>query len=209
MSDNPDSFDNKEVEANKPPLRNNRWYDKQQEVKQSIELLGAFPEEILSVMSEGVNSVIERDYNVNELMRSFRSLGQDKVLALYKSKNKLRTLDQNPSMHKTVNYLFVVAEENRKAIAVRVLELVGTVHDYLQICKETGLTPTIEHIARIGEAFVAKGNVEARDMLEDVRREMMQIIVSGRKAQASPPAGAGTLEIKGDEAGMRLNLNHP
>lgn len=192
--------------------KHNRWYDKQPMVKQSVELLAAFPDEVLTIMAEGINSVIEREYRVQELLRSFKSLGQEKILALYKSKQKLRKLDQNPMMHKTVNYLFVVAEENKQQIARHVLELISTVHSYLLLMREAKQSPTLQHILEIRNTYVSHGIEAAKQQVKAIELEISQSLLLGRVSAAPaltpPPGPKREIEIKEDDSGgMKINFN--
>lgn len=188
---------------------NKRWYDKEPQVRQSIELLGSFPDHVLTVLAEGVNAVIERECQVHDMLRSFKSLGQEKILALYKSKKKLRALDKNPVMHQTVNYLFVIAAENRTRIAVQVLDLVSILHDYLLVCKKSGVDPTIQNIVRIRDEYVVHGIYNARHMLDIIRQEIAQLLIARRHGAVTPPPGDAKRQflVSDDEQGMRVNFN--
>lgn len=193
------------------PQKNKRWYDREPLVKQSIELLATFPDHVLTALAEGVNTVIEREYKVQELLRAFRSLGQEKVLALYKSKKKLRTLDQNPAMHQTVNYLYIIADESKNQIAQQVLDLVSIVYDYLQLCKKSDVTPSIQNIVRIRDEYVSQDIYAARHVLDIIRQEIAQLLISQRQGTITPPPPPPEpkrqMKLSDDEQGMRVNFN--
>lgn len=176
-----------------------RWYDKRPQVKQSVEVLTTFPDEILTIIAEGINVIVEREYKASELLKSFKSLGTEKILGLYKSKNKMRKMDQNPTLHKTINYMFVISEENQVAVAKQVLELVTVIHDYLKTCKETSQPATMNHVSKLRNSYVDKGLVDAKKLLKSIREEFIKTIENTTEYVPRPT------QITDSSGGMKIN----
>ena len=52
-------------------------------------------------------------------------------MGLHKSKNRRREYDDNGTMHKMMNYLYILGNDNQDYMAKKVLELVHYIQDYL------------------------------------------------------------------------------
>ncbi|MEB3286234.1 MAG: hypothetical protein VKJ04_01900 [Vampirovibrionales bacterium] len=194
-----------------------RWYEREPMVKQSIELLETFPDEILTIVAEGVNKVAEQEFRAAELMKTYKSLGQEKIISLYKSKNKLRSYDKNAMMHKAVNYFLLISEENRLVMSTKVIELVGVVRDYLHVCKEASEPPVALHVTTIRDSYVEAGLKGARQKLLQIRELFLgERFASRIKQPAAPPKAVVAnpesqsnrmTNLDDDDSGMKLNLS--
>lgn len=193
-----------------------RWYEQDPLLKQSIELLQAFPDEILTIVAEGVNQIAEDEFKAEELIRSYKSIGQEKILALYKSKNKKRSYDKNPTMHKTVNYILLISEENRTILAKKIIELVSVVRDYFQICKESQNRPVSTQVKSLRDDYIAKGLKAAQEKLKQIRQSFMQNIqstnngyISVKETRANAAKHDEKLRTNLDEQddGLRINFS--
>src|SRR5690242_14856760 len=90
-----------------------RWYDRQPKLSQAFKLIILLPDEVRSIISESLMLIANREFNANERENSFRTLGHDKILGLHKSKNKRREYDQNELLHKAMNYLYILSDDNQ------------------------------------------------------------------------------------------------
>src|SRR5690606_18151945 len=106
------------------PVSYKRWYDRQPRLSQAVRLMMLFPDEVKSIISDGIMLLANREFQVSEQMNSFRTLGSEKILGLYKSKNKRREYDQNELLHKAMNYLYILSEKNQDFMAEHILQLV-------------------------------------------------------------------------------------
>ena len=84
-----------------------RWYDQpgQESIRTSLKFLTSLPDEFLTIVAEGILKVAENEFKPAEL----KALGVEKVMAIHKSKNKARPEDNNPYLHKSVNYLAIMS----------------------------------------------------------------------------------------------------
>lgn len=138
-------------------MSNRRFYEGNPTVKLAVDSLFLFPDEIQRIIAKGFSTIAERDCNALELLKEFRMLGSDRVLALYKSKRKQRKYDNNPTVHGAMNYLLVMNEKSRVFLATKVIELVGFMQDYLKICKSHSYSPQIQTVEKISDVYIEHG----------------------------------------------------
>ncbi len=175
-----------------------RFYDGEPSTSQTVDLMLKFPDELQTVLANSMSQIAEGDYKADEILSDLKSLGTEKVLALYKSKQKKRPYDQNPSFHKAMNYMMVMTPQNRQAISGKVLNLMGHVQEYLQVCKEQGVQPTISTIENLAEVFVKQGPEQAKNLLNEIKE--------GKTETAPAPADNRSLmeNVQEEGQGMRI-----
>lgn len=149
-------------------LDHQRWYDKHKTVSKSVKLLETFPADIQDIIAEGIVRLAIRECHANELMADLRSLGPEKVLGIFKSKNKRRSYDVNSTVHNAMNYLFILSEENRLFIAGQVIEIVNFIYDYLKDCQKFKAPANPEEVAQITHAYIETGPEEAKKLLASI-----------------------------------------
>jgi len=183
-----------------------RWYEAYPKLTQSLSALETFPPQILDIILCGVIEVAENECRVNEILNSFKTLGTEKVLALHKSKARKRSYDRNPQLHKTMNYIYVLSDENRAFMAEKMLGLVQFVIEYLKACNEFQATPDGDEIGQLSTCYVRRGDVSARQLLDNIREKFEETVrLASAKAsgqQNELPAGKG---IRLDSNDMRIS----
>src|SRR4051794_91068 len=98
----------------KPPVTHNRrWYDNHPKIVEAVRLLEIAPAEIQTIIAEGVLLLIEKAFRITKLENTYSSLGRDKVLMLYRSKNRMRRYDKNILAHKIMNYMLCLNEKDQ------------------------------------------------------------------------------------------------
>jgi hypothetical protein len=157
----------------------------------SVELLETFPGEIQAVIAEGIIRLAERECQANEALSNLRSLGPDKVLGIFKSKNRRRGYDKNNPMHQAMNYLFILSDQNRVFIANQVIELVNFIYEYLKICRMYQVSARLEEVSELIRLYLEAGTVEAHQMLEDIRKRLQLL-------------GAAKTEIPGENIAQNV-----
>lgn len=157
-----------------------RWYDRQPRLAQAVRFLSLFPDEIKSIISDGVVLIANREFQVAEQMKSFRTLGTEKVMGLHKSKNKRREYDQNETLHKAMNYLYILSDQNQDFMANHILELVKYIQQYLGTCRAFQQDPTAEDVTAITRAYVEKGSAEVEAFLNQVRQLFYERMLSAK-----------------------------
>ena len=142
-----------------------------------------FPDEIKTIICDGVMILANREFQVNEQMKSFRTLGTDKIMGLHKSKSKNRNYDQNQIMHKAMNYLYILTERNQDVMAEFTLEIIGFIQDYLRTCQIFKADVSMERVADITQAYIESGADGARELIEAVREELHGKLVVSEGAE--------------------------
>ena len=148
-----------------------RFYDQDVNVSNAVEMFLLFPETLQEIIAEGLAQIAEIEYQANEALKDIRSLGTERVLALYKSKQKKRKYDQNPTVHKAMNYLMVISPENRHFLANRIIELMGYIQDYLKTCQMYTTSPEADKVQVLTDLYVQLGSDECRKFLTSVQTE--------------------------------------
>jgi hypothetical protein len=149
-----------------------RFYDEDPTVSQAVEALFIFPDEIQSIIAQAFAKIAERDCNAAEILKEFRTLGSERVLALYKSKKKQRKYDKNPTVHNAMNYLMVMDEKSRRFLATKVIELIGFMQTYFGVCRQHSTSPELSAIEAIAGAYAENGPAAAKTFLTTLEEEL-------------------------------------
>lgn len=178
-----------------------RWYDRQPRLSQSVRVMMLLPDEIKSIVSNGMIHLANMEYQVSEKMHTFRTLGTDKVMGLHMSKNRRREYDQNDLMHKMMNYLYILSESNQDAMANHVLTLMSHIQDYLQSCKVFKAEADMETVAEITTTYVEKGSGDVRQFLEHIKQKLHEQMLI--RDDAEP------IDFIDDVMGLKVTSNTP
>ena len=188
-------------------MNNKRFYDQDPLVSQAINLLMLLPGEIQTLVAECTAKIAESEYRANELMHNMKSLGSDKILGLYKSKQKKREYDQNLLIHQALNYLMLLSEENRRRIASRIVGLIAHIKDYLQFCRSCSMAPNLEHIREIRSTYLKFGPEEASRKIKHMEEQTFRM---GRRSRPIPSGiPAKTESIIEKQFGLHVRANLP
>jgi hypothetical protein len=186
-------------------MANRRFYEKHPTVKTAVESLLLFPEDIQRIIAKSFSRIAERDCNAMELLKEFRTLGSERVLALYKSKKKQRKYDQNPAVHEAMNYMLVMNEDSRLFLASKVIELVGFMQNYLKLCKQYETAPSMETLETISSSYVERGPEQTAAFLRYLDSEFKtRLLNTSSKEQGAKiviegiQASKADMRIKGD-----------
>ena len=188
-------------------MQKKRFYDQDPLVSQAIHLLLLLPGEIQTLVAECTARIAESEYRANELMHNTKSLGSDKILALYKSKQKKREYDQNPLIHRALTYLMLLSEENRRLIASRIVGLISQINDYLRSCQASAMAPSIEHMRDIRSTYLKLGPEEASRKVKHIQEQTFRLGRRVRPAPSGIPAKAESIIEK--KLGLRVRADWP
>lgn len=178
-----------------PEQQTQRWYDRHKTVSKSVKLLETFPLEIQAIIADGIVMLAERECQAHELLANLRSLGPEKVLGIYKSKNRRRSYDRNSTVHEAMNYLYILSEENRLFIANQVIELVNFIYDYLKSCRQYKLDARTDDVAELTKTYIESGAADAQQLLEQLQQRFSTSITEAiTKGE----------ELFNGEAGMKI-----
>ncbi len=153
-----------------------RWYDQNTRYAESVLVLEKSPPQLQSIIADGIIMLAEREFAVSRLMHAVKSLGHEKVLALHKSQNRRRVLDKNPRIHRAMNYLYILTEENRAFMATKISQMNQLVIDYLQACHQTHRSPQTDDIEEMLHLFIENNLPEAQAFLDALKHRLYQEI---------------------------------
>jgi hypothetical protein len=182
-------------------MHSNRFYDQDPVVSQAVKLLLLLPGEIQTLAAECLSKIAETEYRIIEMLQETKSLGSDKIMALYKSKHKKREYDQNPAMHRALNYLMLLTVENRRLLSHRVVGLISHLQDYLRSCQKFSILPTYQQMGDVATAFMQRGPEEATHLIQAME---LQSFRHGRGRQRGEPLPATGEFITERNVGMRI-----
>jgi hypothetical protein len=128
-------------------------------------------------------------------------LGTEKVLAIYKSKQKKRIYDKNAAVHKAINYLMVLSENNRLWISKRIVGLMAYLQDYLKTCRLYSAPPTQQSVDALTNVYVKFGPEEVKSYLKAVEAEFIN---QGRQKNPTAVQGAMVEVIMDEGIGLRI-----
>ncbi len=151
-----------------------RWYDRQPRLAQAVRLMSLLPDEIRSIISEGVMLLANREFEIKEEAQSFRSMGSEKIMGLHKSKHKRREYDTNEQLHKAMNYLYILSDENQDFMADHILRMMQYIQSYLSTCQAFQAAPSLEDVAGITNRYVEKGSNEVEKFINQLRQEFYE-----------------------------------
>jgi hypothetical protein len=154
---------------------NQRFYDQDPLLQESIRLTNGLSPEIQSVVANGFNWIATRQFQADTRLGNLKSLGSAVVLPLYKSKSKRRQYDAVPEFHTAINYLRVLQPEERHHVAERLMSFNRLVVDYVEKCKFTALLPDQNRLKKIAETFLPMEKERAHEYLLSVRQALLTI----------------------------------
>ena len=140
-------------ENSQPKAFQKRWYDQYDRIAHSIGLIEEFPPPFQRVLGESIIAIAENQCQVKNLMGELRELGPEKVLGLFKSKNKQRKYDSLPEVHQGINYMYILPDEERLLIAEQLIELAEKMGMGRARARGSEASPSQRHIERNESVF--------------------------------------------------------
>lgn len=191
-------------------MRQLRFYEKNPTVHKAVTLLFKFPPDIRSVLAKGFCAIAESDFDAHLVIKDFKRLGAEKVLALYKSQQKRREYDTDPYLSKAMNYLMILNPDQQFFLSVKLLDLIQVVRDFMVLCKKHAMSIQLAMIEKLTSTYVHFGLSEAQEFLVNAQGLMERMF---------PKSIAGLLEsqevkkarfwesIANEGSGMRLRIS--
>jgi hypothetical protein len=139
-----------------------RWYKRNPQLECSVRLLMLFTSPYNEVLFKAFKIMREVDIQIRIKQAGSQSLGEDKVLGLFKSKKKRRDYDQDPLTHRIMNEYWLLSEEHQNKMAILILQSVHLVFLYIKQFTAVQENPSLEDIARLSRQML-----EERSMLND------------------------------------------
>jgi predicted Zn-dependent protease with MMP-like domain len=148
--------------------RKKRWHDQRPEMAQAVHFLSSLPDDLQTILGNTVIAIADKEFKVHDLLTAFKSLGHEKVLGLHQSKKKRRSYDQNPTMHKAINCIYVLPEDQQQWLSNQLLVLMKYVIKYFESHKKYGVPATADTLKMLTQAFVNGGAAEAEKTLASI-----------------------------------------
>ncbi len=143
------------METNKGNPSKTRWYEKEENVALSVNLMESFPLSHEPLIGETLSRLAEKHCQVSQFLKNPRTLPPEKVLSLFKAKSKARSYDKVESLHHAMNCLYVLPETQRTLIATHVITVVDHLMEYFAICQHTNQPVDNAIMQGITDSFVA------------------------------------------------------
>jgi hypothetical protein len=172
-------------------------------------LLFKFPPDIKSILARGFCAIAENDFDAHILIQDLKSLGQEKVLSLYKSNLKRREYDHDPYLNRAMNYLMILSPDNQFFLASKVMDMLAVVRDYMVLCKKHSTAIQLKLVEKITRICVTCGLEEAAEFVVQIRRELEHLVARAKigKSHLLPPDTLSQESITSENSGMRIRQN--
>lgn len=158
-----------------------RFYEKNPTVKEAVISLFGFSGEIRSILAKGMCSIAESDFNAHIRINDLKSLGKEKVLALYKSRAKRREYDLDPYLSKAMNYLMILEPSDQFFLAVKVNDMIRVVREFMDLCQAYSQKIQLAIVERLTGTYVQGGLHEAQDLLSVIHGKFHKYFSGAKK----------------------------
>jgi hypothetical protein len=163
-----------------------RWYDRQPKLAQGVRMLILLPDEIRTIIGEALIALANNEFDVNKHSAALRTLGNEKIIGLHKSKNRRREYDDNETLHKAMNYLYLLSDQGQDFMADHILKMMKHITLYFSACVEFQVNSNPEEIATLAATYVSSGDAGVAQFLDMLREEFYSRLFSkNQSAQAS------------------------
>lgn len=160
-----------------------RWHDNRGDLSTAFDMLTDIPKEVLPLIADGIILKADKDFNAEALLRSLKSLGSEKVMALYQSRKKRREYDQDPDLFRIVNHFFVLPEQNQDKLARDFIGFTDLVVEYMATCESFDKKPLEKELHEIRNHFVNNGLESASKYLHTLHKDYEKIVNEDETSQ--------------------------
>lgn len=164
-----------------------RWYERQPQLALSVRVLTLLPDEVCSVLGEGLLKLMQDEGHETFMEKRYRSLGTEKVLGLHKSKNRRREYDKTEILHKAMNNLYLLSDESQDFIAAHILLMASFIQRYM--ANYLGYKPggTLEELGEMAQRFMSEQSPEeVATFLKKLREEFFSLVFGGAGNRNQP-----------------------
>jgi hypothetical protein len=131
---------------------NRRWYDHISNMTLAIHASSQLPTEIRGIIARNLSETInEHRYRLRGHNNPVVSLGQTRILGLFKAARKLRWYDPEPTLHRAFTLMSTIPEESLTDFATRLLQIkqyVDAQQEHFIFYHEQLLAETVEALLR-------------------------------------------------------------
>ena len=151
-----------EVENTTEPSFHKRWYDDNTHI---VYLIGTLPDLDDDLRTLLGRSIMRRISKACSLNRSLKSIGGDKVMALYKAQNKDRSYDKDPVLYKLMNHLMVLPDDDQAHFGQEGAHFVRIINQYIADSKANDIELTFTELEELSWKFVEFGVASLQDAI--------------------------------------------
>lgn len=164
-------------------MKQARFYDQDPVVSKAANLVLNLPEEVRTLVAVCLISLSDRRFGALARMGNFKQLESDKVLSIFKAKEKKRTYDRNLAVHKAFNCLLVISETDRQTLSGQVIDMVEVVSAYQRFCALKGSPVNIRLIEALLTTYVKLGSMGANKLFNLVKAKVEVAAAQGGHRQ--------------------------
>ena len=183
-----------------------RWYDRSPQVSQAVRTLEKSHSDFQKAIAEVINELSDLRSLTHQNEGGLKKIGSQKILGLMKSKAKRRWYDENPQMHKAINTMYVMSEEEREEIALKVLVSLGGLNSYKNRCTESETPPSYREMLAIVKSVFQKDTLALKGMTRV--RDANEAEATQHEVNLAPPGTNGSHKamVESDD-GFKITAN--
>lgn len=155
-----------------------RWHDNRGELSLAVELLESIPPAILPYIAAGLTERADKEFNASEILSGLKSIGKERILGLHQSHKKRRNYDQSPELHRIVNTLLVLPEDEQEAVAAQFVDFTSLMVDYMATCDAVGAAPKEEELQTMRQHYVQDGTQGVQTYLNKIHQQYNQLLLA-------------------------------
>ncbi len=159
--------------ASNTPTRKNRWYDRDPNVSNAVEMILTLPEELQDIICSSILLLAEKEFQISIQLKGLKSVGATRILSLFKSKKRQRKYDQSQNAYQSINYLSILSEENQQFMARAISEMMGLIVRYLTLCRKSERSPEARQVKKITQTYVTQGLNTAEGVLFELENALI------------------------------------
>lgn len=106
-----------------PYFHNRRWYDAISHMTLAVHISRTLPLEVRQLIARNLNETIDESRKRSRNDKVAVSIGQQRVMGLYKAGRKQRWYDPEADLHRAFNFMSVIPELYLSEFAARILKI--------------------------------------------------------------------------------------
>jgi len=182
-----------------------RLYDRSPELVQAVKVLTLMPDEVRSIVSEGILTLIQEEFKETMREKHYRSIGCYKILGLHKTQNRRRAYDQNPILRKAISRLYILSDSAQDTIGKHIVAILEFIQRYFEDCTELQQQLSLEDIAAITNRYIENGSEDVDQFLKSLRNEFHIKLHGYPEPVNSITPQALPVDIASNRKGMKIN----
>lgn len=145
--------------------KNQRWYDKYPNIKKAFDELKYMPTPTQNLFGQIVMQFYEFHEQKRMSDRQNLSVGADKALALWKTREKRRATDNVPLLYRAMMTLYLMEDPLRSTLAFRIADGLNAVSLYARLCKKKYRVEDDEEKKDLFKTAAESGEAAAKEYL--------------------------------------------